>query len=116
MAVLDDEIIMKRIKKRELVKILVDKGFTQERHFTKILSTKIKNKKLNVAGAADKNESNSSSEEDVPENDSSFVPLKEYNYLIQMPMISMTYEKVKKLQAQVEDKKEEIRVLKAKSP
>ena len=43
------------------------------------------------------------------------MPLSEFNYLVKMPMISMTLEKVKKLEKQLEEKTQEIASLRKKT-
>lgn len=52
-----------------------------------------------------KKDGSGSSDEDLDEGE---ISIKEYNYLVTMPMVSMTLEKVEKLTSEVEAKKIEI--------
>jgi len=81
---------MKRIKKHVLVEKLLEMGFTPFSKITKVCSTKRKNVKK------DEEESQEESEDEKE-----VVSIKEFNYLVNMPMISMSMEKVQKLTQEV---------------
>ena len=54
-------------------------------------------KKLKISSSQD-SDSDSQEEEESPSN----IPIKEFSYLVNMPMMSLTLEKVEKLQKEVE--------------
>jgi len=97
LAVVDGELIINKKKKAELVNELKKKGF-----YTKTdLDNIFKEPKL------------SSSEESVEESDESgmAVPSKEYDYLLSMPLWTLTYEKVEQLKKEQHEKTQELEVL-----
>lgn len=83
-------------------------GFTKFSDIIQIKSTKLKQKKVVVAGNVDDNNDDDDDEDNLLEGE---IPIKEYNYLVQMPMISMTYEKIEKLKSEIEKTKNEIEIL-----
>ena len=122
--VLEDELIIKRKKRAVLVNELYDLKFdTQTMLNEKKQKTKEeKNRELELANSEEKgegnsinqNEGNNSDEEQEKSNKDTIkpkVPIKEYDYLLNMNFWSLTQEKIEELLKQKELKEKELSIL-----
>ena len=122
--VLEDELIIKRKKRAVLVNELYDLKFdTQTMLNAKKQKTKEeKNRELELANSEEKgegnsinqNEGNNSDEEQEKSNKDTIkpkVPIKEYDYLLNMNFWSLTQEKIEELLKQKELKEKELSIL-----
>jgi len=104
LGVINEEIIVRKQKKKVLVKILFDMKFVPYSHFKKKTEAEQLEMMLIVQ--------NEEGEKPEPEDDSGLpVPAKEYDYLLSMPLWSLTYERVEELLAKKRDKELEIEIL-----
>lgn len=114
LAVINEEIKLRNAKKKELCETLVQKGFVQMKNMPKILSTKAQEevKKEEEAEEEEAQEDNlkPQSERNID------VAAKEFNYLLSLPLLSLTYEKVEALKKELEDKENELEVINRTSP
>lgn len=109
-AIINDELVMKNVKKQVLCENLIKLGYTPMSKMNQIKSTKIQ-----IFGSSDKGGEPTEGEEqgDGPEAPqtqemealeistdprSRIISPMEFNYLLQMPIWSLTYEKVQQLQ------------------
>jgi len=105
LAVVDGDINIRNVKKKLLIQELTRKGYTPMKNMTKVKSTK--------KGAKSPEEESKEEEgnEENEENDQELAA-KEFNYLLSMPIWSLTYEKVEELKKQVEEAERQLIVLK----
>ena len=122
--VLEDELIIKRKKRAVLVNELYDLKFDTQTMLNEIKqkTKEEKNKELELANSEEKgegnsinqNEGNNSDEEQEKSNKDTIkpkVPIKEYDYLLNMNFWSLTQEKIEELLKQKELKEKELSIL-----
>ena len=107
LAVIDEEIKVKNVKKKDICKQLLAKNFTQMKDMPKILSTKPqfldkKPKNAEEEGENENEEQQIEKEEDL---------YKEYSYLLNMSIWSLSFEKVEAMKKEVKSKEEELNVV-----
>jgi len=107
LAVIADDVKVRNVKKKLIVEDLKRKGYKMMSEFTKIKSTKIE--KQNALPQQEDEEA----KEEINEDDEVGVASKEYNYLLSMPLWSLTFEKVEQLKREYERKAGELEALKA---
>ena len=103
LAVIAEDIKVRNVKKKAIVQDLANKGYRMMKDFVKVKSTKIEKH-----AALPKQESEMDEENDDEEAE---VSAKEYNYLLSMPIWSLTFEKVEQLKREYEKKAEELVIL-----
>ncbi len=106
LAVIADDVKVRNVKKKLIVEDLKRKGYKMMSEFTKIKSTKIE--KQNALPQQEDEEA----KEEINEDDEVGVASKEYNYLLSLPLWSLTFEKVEQLKREYERKAGELEVLK----
>ncbi len=109
-AVISEELIIKNKKRAILVNELLDSGYDT---MSKLEKLRIKSKEEKEAEIEMINQNNLNEEENE-NNDNNIkqkVPSKEYDYLLTMPLWSLTYEKVEELLKQKEEKEKELNIL-----
>ena len=111
-AVISEELIIKNKKRAILVNELLDSGYDT---MSKLEKLRIKSKEEKEAEIEMINQNNLNEEEnennDNNNNIKQKVPSKEYDYLLTMPLWSLTYEKVEELLKQKEEKEKELNIL-----
>ncbi|KAL4429953.1 hypothetical protein ABPG74_000319 [Tetrahymena malaccensis] len=111
---------IRNARKKGLLNKLKELGLTPMSKITRINSTKIQafeeKKKENLAEKNEDNEDEEVQQEEEEEEQvqEGEIPLSEYNYLLSMPIFSLTEEKVLQLKKQVEEKEYELVVLQKK--
>lgn len=109
-AVINEQLIIRKKKKKALVDELYNSGFSP---MSKINKIKIQNNYEEVpvlqnnANEGDDNEAKNEEENEVEEEET-VVPASDYDYLLSMPLWSLTYERVDDLLKSKESKKKEI--------
>jgi DNA topoisomerase-2 len=102
--VIEDEIVIKNVKKRVICDVLKAKGFTQMKDIKKIKSTKVA-----TGGESKKDELEEEVEpEDQKETGETANLIKQYNYLLNMNLWSLSYEKVQNLIDEFDRKSKEL--------
>ena len=96
--ILNDTLKLKHSRKEDILNELQRKGYKSYKALTKVQSTKLEVLK----------EEEHNAEEDET--------LKDYNYLLSMPIWSLSYEKVENLKQDVKTKEVELEIIQAKSP
>ena len=94
LAVINEELIIRKKKKVVLVKELLQKGFATKSQLNKIFNEPTIHTEVQEA----------KEQEVESEGEQAEVPAKEYDYLLGMPMWSLTYEKVEALKNEQKDK------------
>jgi DNA topoisomerase-2 len=102
LAVINEEIVIKKVKKKDIINSLYKNGFTP---MSKINSIKIKSQ------LDDEVVDNNADEEDS----GAIVPAKDYDYLLSMNLWSLTYEKIEELLKNKGAKEKEIEILSSKT-
>ena len=120
LGVINEEVVVKRQKRKVLVKLLYDMKFTPYSQFSKDDSDEQKmQEKILMVHSEEGNEENKSeaaaAEEEKDERGLP-VPAKEYDYLLSLPLWSLTYEKVEELLAKKREKEGEITALEKLTP
>lgn len=104
--VIDNQLEIRNVPKMKLCQTLFDRGYTRSCDFIRIKSTK-----LNGKPAEDKPKEEDNSEVEQMEEDdvvrSDRLTGKDYDYLLTMPLWSLTREKVDKLMGEVDAKQKE---------
>ncbi|EGR31961.1 topoisomerase ii beta 180kda, putative [Ichthyophthirius multifiliis] len=96
LSVIEEKLDIKNTKKKEILKQLVALRFVEMRNMPKIKqSNKFLNEKLN------QDEENSEFQEEE-------TTFKEFNYLLQMPIWNLSYEKIEEIKNQCEQKEKEL--------
>lgn len=110
LAVIEDELIVKKRKKKEIINDLVNMKFTPMSKIKEILkqNASMKNKKDEIIIV----EGEKSEESDNEDGSAQKVPAKEYNYLLDMPLWSLTIERVNAITEEKENKEKELNTLK----
>lgn len=103
LAVINGEIKINNVKKKDICLQLFQKGFVQMKEMPKILSTKPQFQENKKA------EDGSEVEEDAVPNENDLN--KEYAYLLGMPLWSLSYEKVEDLKKDVKKKEDELKIV-----
>lgn len=112
---LEDKLVIKNVKRADLCVKLEKGGYLKYSQLTKIKSTKLQ-EKLGVIKIDEKPEENAEEEEPEGEEQKRIVSkAKEYDYLLNMNLWSLTYERVEELKRQHRDKTNEMKVLEATS-
>ncbi len=106
-AVISEELIIKNKKRVILVNELLDSGYDT---MSKLEKLRIKSKEEIEAEIEMINNQNLNDEDNDNDNKQK-VPSKEYDYLLTMPLWSLTLEKVEELIKQKEDKEKELNIL-----
>jgi len=119
LGVINEEIIVKKQKRKLLVKKLFELKFTPFSEFMKITDEEKKLEQILIIdhGENEENKENiEENKEEEPENDKDLpVPSKDYDYLLALPLWSLTYEKVEELLKKKKDKEMEIENLEGKT-
>lgn len=102
-AIVNNELIVSRKKKKVLVEELYRKGYDPFSEINKLSKKEIYEQEL-----LEKEENPEDNEEIV-----SGVSLKDYDYLLSMPIFSLTLEKVEELLSQLRDKERELEILRS---
>lgn len=105
LAVIAEDIKVRNVKKKVLVEELHKKGYKMQKDFCKVKSTKTEKQ------AALPAQDEESGEGDADAEDDNAVSAKEYNYLLNMPIWSLTYERVEQLKAEYAKKAAELETL-----
>lgn len=110
LAVINESLRIRNVKRKDLIKELRVQGFTQMKNMPAILSTK------QSSPPVQGEETNSPIvDEFVPTSLDDINP-KEYHYLLNLPMWSLTFEKVEEIKAQQKQKQDELSQLNATEP
>ena len=110
LAVVNGEIIINKKQKAKLVKELHDKGFATKKQLDSIFVEPVLHSNAEIMPEGD-SESDASSV--ILNADTASVGLlKEYDYLLSMPLWSLTYEKVEELKKQYDSKMQQLEELK----
>ena len=112
LAVINEEVVLKRAKRKDLINTLYKKKFTPYSKFGNP-NENIKEKILIVESKDDNEESKENKSE--KEDEGMAVPAKEYDYLLRMALWSLTYEKVEELLKEKNDKEAILEALKNKT-
>ena len=121
LAVINEEIKLRNAKKKELCDTLMRKGFIQMKNMPKILSTKVqeegKKEGEEDEGREEGEEEEGQEESLKPQSELNLdVAAKEFSYLLSLPLLSLTYEKVEALKKELETKEDELEVINRTSP
>jgi DNA topoisomerase-2 len=106
LAVINEEIIIRKAKKKDLILILYREKFTPMSKLNDMQKKVTKDEEVEIEIKNNEDET-----EDGDEN--TVVPAKEYDYLLGLPLWSLTYERVQDLQNQKQIKEDELKKLKA---
>ena len=109
MAVIEDHVKIRNVRKKEVVKQLLAMKFKMMKEMPKIKSFLEENRILAVEPNNAPNEEEGQEAEAEAEVETK---IKEYNYLLTMPIWNLSYEQVEKLKQEVRQKKEELEKLK----
>lgn len=105
-AVISDQIRVKKVPKKQIMKQCKDFGLKTMSELNKILD-KFTRVSVEVIPQSDnENEDQGQDEENKQEIEESGISSQEYNYLLSMPIWSLTLERVNALQEEMENKKE----------
>lgn len=107
LAVINEELIIRKQKKKALVNKLYELKFTPYSKFAAVSDLNLKEQIL----VTESTENAESVEEPKEDEEGMKVPAKEYDYLLRMPLWSLTYEKVEELLREKNRKEEEIAAL-----
>jgi DNA topoisomerase-2 len=102
-AVIEETVKIKRVKRSDIVKQLKTQGFLTMSELNEIQQDK---KKLTVVNP-DNEEEKREQEEDEDMVEEGQIPAKEYDYLLTMPLWSLSDEKIKELNRQMDEKKDD---------
>eukprot|EP01022_Parablepharisma_sp_SALTPOND_P023410 TRINITY_DN493_c0_g1_i1.p1 TRINITY_DN493_c0_g1~~TRINITY_DN493_c0_g1_i1.p1 ORF type:complete len:1278 (-),score=243.32 TRINITY_DN493_c0_g1_i1:3837-7670(-) len=110
LGVINEEVVVKRQKRKVLVKALYEMKFTPYSQFSKDDSEEEKRlEKLLLVAPAEGTEENTLEKAEAENEEKGLpVPAKEYDYLLSLPLWSLTYEKVEELLAKKREKEAEI--------
>ena len=109
LCMISEEIKISRVKRGDVVKRLKEMGFKTHSQLNEILPEKKKATLKNEGSTAEAGENN----EELVANEASDealaggIPMKEYDYLLSMPMMNLTEERVAELQRLLKEKKKE---------
>eukprot|EP01022_Parablepharisma_sp_SALTPOND_P022414 TRINITY_DN454_c0_g1_i1.p1 TRINITY_DN454_c0_g1~~TRINITY_DN454_c0_g1_i1.p1 ORF type:complete len:1487 (+),score=235.64 TRINITY_DN454_c0_g1_i1:2224-6684(+) len=106
LGVIDDKIVVKKQKRKALVTKLYDLKFVPYSKFGSAKEQSLEEKILVVSGQAGGEGPEESKNLEEDDDRGMPVPAKEYDYLLKMPLWSLTYEKVEELLAEKNKKKE----------
>lgn len=104
--VIEDTIKIKKIKRKDLIIVLHQRKYDTMTEINKIAGKKSIDEPIVIKNDDEKAEEDQESDENLP------VPAKEYDYLLSMPLWSLTYERVNDILNKKEDKLKEIEILK----
>lgn len=107
LAVIAEDINIRNVKKKLLIQELLKKGYTPMKNMTKIKSTKKQEAKAEGDDAQQEGEEEKENAEEQSEDDQTISAM-EFNYLLSMPIWSLTYEKVEELKKQLKNTEEEL--------
>ena len=107
LAVINEEIKVRNVKKKDICKQLLEKKFTQMKDMPKILSTKPQFLEKKPQNAEEEGE-NENEEQKVEKEEDLY---KEYSYLLNMSIWSLSFEKVEAMKKEVKKKEEELNVV-----
>ena len=114
LAVINEEIKLRNVKKKTLCETLLQKGFIQMKNMPKILSTRVQEEEKKEEEAEEEIEPEESL---LPQSERNVeVAAKEFNYLLSLPLLSLTYEKVEALKKELEGKEDELEVINRTTP
>jgi len=108
LAVIAEDIKVRNVKKNVIIQDLVRKGYKMMSEMHKIKSTKME-KQAHLPRQEDEEAKEEGME--IEEEGNGTVPAKEYNYLLSLPIWSLTYEKVEQLKQEYDRKAGELEVL-----
>ena len=120
LAVINEEIILRKVKRNDIILLLVKMNFDP---ISKLEAIRIKSKEEKEAEVELINANKDEEEENETDLESlasdkkghpQIIPAKEYDYLLSMPLWSLTYEKVEELENLKVTKEEELRILEQK--
>ena len=99
-AVIEEKIILRNRPKKEVLKKLVQMGFIMEKDLPKIKSTKVQIQESDLVVKKNDDEEEQETEPELPtqvEEVNLDNNLRQYNYLTNMPLMSITLEEVEKI-------------------
>nr|AAS90120.1 DNA topoisomerase type 2 [Tetrahymena thermophila] len=100
LAVINESIRVRNAKRKDLIKELSVQGYVQMKDMPKIKSSKLTSQL--------EQEQNQDSNEENFETNPNEINAKEYNYLLSLPMWSLTYEKVEEIKQEQKNKQDEL--------
>jgi DNA topoisomerase-2 len=108
LAVINEQLIIKKKKKKDLVNELYNSGYAP---MSKINKIKLQNNYDDIPVIEQNQDENESRLEEEKVEDNSVVPYTEYDYLLSMPLWSLTYERVNDLLKSKDSKLKDIEIL-----
>ena len=110
--VIEEKIILRNKKRKVIIENLIEYGFDKQREFPKINSSKLETENNLLTIKEGKNEENEKNDENEEEEDIELEDnSKQFNYLLNMNLWSLTYEQVEKLKEQNKKKETELKML-----